>query len=123
MSRGAPTNSANMAPLGATRRPLAGNPLISGGSGNVGVVSLLNPNYMGGADAAPKPNVPVKRTADTREGRSDEKSSESREERRKKRKSRWETESAKTCIPGLPTMIPAGLTKDQEQAYLLQLKN
>jgi len=88
----------------------------------VGVVSLLNPNYMGGADAAPKPNVPVKRTADTREGRSDEKSSESREERRKKRKSRWETESAKTCIPGLPTMIPAGLTKDQEQAYLLQLK-
>ena len=38
--------------------------------------------------------------------------------RRKKRKSRWTDESSKTFIPGLPTMIPAGMTKDQEEAYL-----
>ena len=38
--------------------------------------------------------------------------------RRKKRKSRWTDESSKTFIPGLPTMIPGGMTKEQEEAYL-----
>jgi len=55
-----------------------------------------------------------------RESRFDQK--ESREERKKKRKSRWTDETAKTFIPGLPTMIPNGLSKEQEEAYLLQLK-
>merc|ERR1719210_2639011 len=55
-----------------------------------------------------------------RESRFDKK--ESREERKKKRKSRWTDESMKTFIPGLPTMIPTGMSKEQEQAYLLQLK-
>merc|ERR1719232_2378321 len=61
-----------------------------------------------------------KRAADQREGRSETR--ESREDRKKKRKSRWTDETSKTYIPGLPTMIPAGLSKDQEEAYLLQLK-
>merc|ERR1719221_141020 len=61
-----------------------------------------------------------KRTADKREGRPETK--ESREERKKKRKSRWTDEACKTFIPGLPTMIPAGMSKEQEEAYLLQLK-
>jgi len=61
-----------------------------------------------------------KRTADKREGRPETK--ESREDRKKKRKSRWTDEACKTFIPGLPTMIPAGLSKEQEEAYLLQLK-
>merc|ERR1719154_493918 len=61
-----------------------------------------------------------KRTADRREGRPETK--ESREDRKKKRKSRWTDEACKTFIPGLPTMIPAGLSKEQEEAYLLQLK-
>ncbi len=41
-------------------------------------------------------------------------------ERRRKRKSRWggEDASAKTFIPGMPTIMPAGLTKEQEEAYL-----
>jgi len=60
-----------------------------------------------------------KRGSDEREGRSREKDSE---ERKRKRKSRWTDEAQKTFIPGLPTMIPAGLNKDQEEAYLLQLK-
>merc|ERR1719378_1023075 len=64
--------------------------------------------------------VERKRTADMREGRSEIR--ESREERKKKRKSRWTDEACKTFIPGLPTMIPGGLTKQQEEAYLLQLK-
>ena len=44
-------------------------------------------------------------------------------ERKRKRKSRWgAAEGEKTCIPGMPTVIPAGLSKEQEEAYLLQLK-
>jgi len=57
-----------------------------------------------------------KRTADKREGRPETK--ESREDRKKKRKSRWTDEACKTFIPGLPTMIPGGLSKEQEEAYL-----
>ena len=38
--------------------------------------------------------------------------------RKKKRKSRWTDESCKTFIPGLPTMIPTGMSKEQEEAYL-----
>eukprot|EP00094_Tigriopus_californicus_P010992 TCALIF_10603-PA protein Name:"Similar to SF1 Splicing factor 1 (Homo sapiens)" AED:0.14 eAED:0.14 QI:107/0.6/0.5/1/1/1/6/113/717 len=46
-----------------------------------------------------------------------------RAERRKKRKSRWGGgEDEKTFIPGMPTMMPQGLSKEQEEAYLLQLK-
>lgn len=45
---------------------------------------------------------------------------ESREERRRKRKSRWggQETTEKTFIPGMPTMMPQGLSKDQEEAYL-----
>lgn len=41
-------------------------------------------------------------------------------ERKKKRKSRWaqETELEKTIIPGMPTVIPTGLSMDQEKQYL-----
>ena len=28
----------------------------------------------------------------------------------------------KTFIPGLPTMIPAGMSKEQEEAYLCKFK-
>lgn len=45
---------------------------------------------------------------------------ESREDRRKKRKSRWEAETDKVVIPGMPTMIPAGLSADQEKIYLCE---
>ena len=46
---------------------------------------------------------------------------ETKEQRRaRKRKSRWggADDTDKTFIPGLPTMIPSGLTPDQEEAYL-----
>merc|ERR1712018_949854 len=40
-------------------------------------------------------------------------------DRKKKRKSRWgAAEGDKTCIPGMPTVIPSGLSKEQEEAYL-----
>jgi len=99
-------------------------PLGGGSGGGGGGSSLLNPSYLnqGGAGAI----VPLgssqserKRPAE-RESRFDKK--ESREERKKKRKSRWTDESMKTFIPGLPTMIPTGMSKEQEEAYLLQLK-
>ena len=46
-------------------------------------------------------------------------SSSSPSERKRKRKSRWAGgEDDKTFIPGMPTMLPQGLNKDQEQAYL-----
>lgn len=46
---------------------------------------------------------------------------ETKEQRRaRKRKSRWGGADGtdKTFIPGLPTMLPSGLTQDQEEAYL-----
>ena len=40
-------------------------------------------------------------------------------DRRKKRKSRWGgDEKEKAFIPGMPTVIPPGLSKDQERLYL-----
>ena len=40
-------------------------------------------------------------------------------EKKKKRKSRWgNDEKEKTFIPGMPTVLPANLTKDQQEAYL-----
>ena len=50
---------------------------------------------------------------------------ESREERRRKRKSRWggADGAEKTFIPGMPTMMPQGLSADQEEAYLRKSLN
>ena len=40
-------------------------------------------------------------------------------ERRRKRKSRWQgDEKEKTFIPGMPTVLPSNLSKEQEEAYL-----
>lgn len=51
-------------------------------------------------------------------------SDETKEERRaRKRKSRWGAEETdKTFIPGMPTVIPTNLSKDQEQAYLCKYR-
>ena len=39
--------------------------------------------------------------------------------RKKKRKSRWGEESEdKSFIPGMPTVLPQGLEKDQEELFL-----
>ena len=46
---------------------------------------------------------------------------ETKEQRRaRKRKSRWGGDDGveKTFIPGMPTMMPQGLSKEQEEAYL-----
>uniref|UniRef100_A0A672RG79 Splicing factor 1-like n=1 Tax=Sinocyclocheilus grahami TaxID=75366 RepID=A0A672RG79_SINGR len=39
---------------------------------------------------------------------------------KKRKRSRWssETPDQKTIIPGMPTVIPPGLTRDQERAYI-----
>jgi len=108
-------SGSNTIPLGSSSR--------FGGMANIGSApSLLNPTYLNpgavvplGADTSSDRKRPAER-----ESRFDQK--ESREERKKKRKSRWTDETAKTFIPGLPTMIPNGLSKEQEEAYLLQLK-
>lgn len=43
-------------------------------------------------------------------------------ERKRKKKSRWQgDEKEKIFIPGMPTVLPANLTKDQEEAYLCKL--
>ncbi|CAO4372083.1 unnamed protein product [Caenorhabditis nigoni] len=39
---------------------------------------------------------------------------------KKERKSRWST--TKSFVPGMPTILPADLTEDQRNAYLLQLE-
>ncbi|XP_061921029.1 splicing factor 1-like isoform X2 [Entelurus aequoreus] len=45
-------------------------------------------------------------------------------QKKQKKKSRWssETPDQKTVIPGMPTVIPPGLTRDQERAYIVQLQ-
>lgn len=45
------------------------------------------------------------------------------ESRRKRRRSRWDgDEKDKAFIPGMPTVLPTNLSKEQEEAYLLQLQ-
>ena len=41
-------------------------------------------------------------------------------QKKNRKKSRWssETPDQKTVIPGMPTVIPPGLTRDQERAYI-----
>ncbi|XP_030075534.1 splicing factor 1 isoform X1 [Microcaecilia unicolor] len=43
---------------------------------------------------------------------------------RKRKRSRWNSETCdqKTVIPGMPTVIPPGLSRDQERAYIVQLQ-
>lgn len=42
---------------------------------------------------------------------------------KKRRKSRWAApEADKTFIPGMPTILPTNLTKEQEEAYLRKCK-
>lgn len=51
-------------------------------------------------------------------------SADDRAERKRKRKSRWTGgEDDKTFIPGMPTMLPMGLNKEQEEAYLCKLES
>ena len=46
-------------------------------------------------------------------------------ERKRKRKSRWGTESLseRMFIPGMPTVLPANLSKEQEEAYIRKSNN
>lgn len=47
----------------------------------------------------------------------------SRDDRRRKRKSRWGgDENDRVVIPGMPTILPPNLSKEQEKIYLLQLQ-
>ena len=58
------------------------------------------------------------------ENSSEDGSAENLEPRRKKKRaSRWEgTEQDRAFIPGMPTTVPPNMTKDQEKAYLTQLR-
>ena len=90
---------------------------------------MANPSHMMEEPVRKKPNMDVinsinaalKGKSSSSLGFSESKdSAESREERRRKRKSRWGGNDGieKTFIPGMPTMMPQGLSKDQEEAYL-----
>ncbi|XP_041099273.1 splicing factor 1-like isoform X1 [Polyodon spathula] len=45
-------------------------------------------------------------------------------QKRSRKRSRWndETPDQKTVIPGMPTVIPPGLSREQERAYIVQLQ-
>ncbi|XP_055677429.1 splicing factor 1 [Lutzomyia longipalpis] len=56
-------------------------------------------------------------------GSNDDSQEATSEERRRKRKSRWAGgDHDKTFIPGMPTILPASLSADQQEAYLVQLQ-
>nr|XP_039249211.1 splicing factor 1-like [Styela clava] len=42
--------------------------------------------------------------------------------RPRKKRSRWSTPEVKTDIPGIPSTMPANLSKEQQQAYIVQLQ-
>lgn len=74
------------------------------------------------AAAALAPHIAHKRsasqTSDSKDNDSDG-GSAAAQERAKRRRSRWGgEEKEKMFIPGMPTVLPANLTKEQEQAYL-----
>ncbi|GAB0092521.1 hypothetical protein DMENIID0001_075210 [Sergentomyia squamirostris] len=54
---------------------------------------------------------------------STQENSNAADERKRKRKSRWAGgDHDKTFIPGMPTILPASLSADQQEAYLVQLQ-
>ena len=85
---------------------------------------MANPSHMFEEPVRKKPNMDVINSINAAlKGKSSgapDSKAESREERRRKRKSRWGGDDGieKTFIPGMPTMMPQGLSKDQEEAYL-----
>ncbi|CAH1099979.1 unnamed protein product [Psylliodes chrysocephalus] len=57
------------------------------------------------------------------DGNSNMSSGSTEDDRKKKKRSRWGgSEHEKIFIPGMPTILPPNLNKDQEEAYLLQLQ-
>ena len=78
---------------------------------NMDLINNINAQILGKA-LPPKPGGSFVKEEPNKE--------ETREERRKKRKSRWggADGTEKTFIPGMPTMMPQGLSADQEEAYL-----
>ena len=61
-------------------------------------------------------------TAEEKEEERKRKAEEARRGRRMKRKSRWGSTSNKTITPLMPTVVPAGMTKEQEKIFLLRLR-
>ena len=77
------------------------------------IAETANPPMIGDASAAPGSS-----------GADDAAKAEARAERKRKRKSRWGGgETDKCFIPGMPTMMPKGLNKEQEEAYLCKLSS
>lgn len=106
----------NRAMTGANTTPLGGgiksvSRAAMGGTGG----SLLNPSYLMLPNMKREP-VAEKRPAEERERES--RSGSREDDRKRKRRSRWEAETEKIVIPGIPTTMPAGLNKEQEEAYL-----
>ncbi|CAG9857649.1 unnamed protein product [Phyllotreta striolata] len=57
------------------------------------------------------------------DGNSNMSTGSTEDDRKKKKRSRWGgSEHEKIFIPGMPTILPPNLNKDQEEAYLLQLQ-
>uniref|UniRef100_T1JNQ7 Branchpoint-bridging protein n=1 Tax=Strigamia maritima TaxID=126957 RepID=T1JNQ7_STRMM len=99
---------ANSTPLGRLNPGLAKPGPVPGGS-------LLKPSYMSSSTG-------IKREFGDDDSSLSPTLSDSSGSK-KKRRSRWGgDEKDKTFIPGMPTVLPGNLSKDQEKAYLLQLQ-
>ena len=84
------------------------------------VINSINAALKGKTMDMPMPPIPSSSVGPTNNIKQ-EPPSETKEERRaRKRKSRWGGNDGveKTFIPGMPTMMPQGLSKEQEEAYL-----
>ncbi|KAK8729427.1 hypothetical protein OTU49_008468 [Cherax quadricarinatus] len=119
-------SGANSTPLGRM------NPAIGAGKKPAPTgLSLLKPSYMSSgsssassaataAAAAAAAAVSAQINSSQNSGKRESDSSyEEQEERKRRRKSRWQgDEKDKTFIPGMPTVLPSNMSKDQEEAYL-----
>ncbi|KDR15002.1 splicing factor 1-like [Zootermopsis nevadensis] len=83
---------------------------LFGSQGNTrNFTSLLNPSYL--------------QASNGKESHKRETDAEREERKAKRRRSRWGgDEKEKTFIPGMPTVLPTNLSKEQEEAYLVQLQ-
>ncbi|KAG7174605.1 Splicing factor 1-like 1 [Homarus americanus] len=124
-------SGANSTPLGRM------NPAIGAGKKVAPIgSSLLKPSYMssGGPSstasataaavaAAAAVSAQINHSQNPGKRESEASYDAEQEERKRRRKSRWQgDEKDKTFIPGMPTVLPSNMSKDQEEAYLLQLQ-
>ncbi|KAJ3285914.1 hypothetical protein HK104_009248, partial [Borealophlyctis nickersoniae] len=95
------------------------------GGASYGGSSYAEPAYGGSASFGGNYGVPVKSEpgqSAPANSDSNDAADEGREGRARKRRSRWGAEESKVNIPGLPTVLPSNLPKDQLEGFVIHMR-